>query len=642
MQVASPPLGLGPLTFPALILLLRPLVSASPALWALAGATFFVTWWSVLVPSVLRWGISVLLLFIGGAATSGAMIFGGSALLNRNCQRLSPVTLPAAWIVVTQVYESCGLGSFGFAASLVSRNPLLAPVVRAIGGLGVEATVLFVAAFVARRHRRRTIAVLTGACAALLLVLQLCPTRANPVETNALIVGLQTATQTESSAATSLSLTSRRQLERRLDQLTSDALAAHVGALVVWPEGGNRLPNAQLPRRRERMQTLLADGGEVLLAGHSLDLEGNMYSSMQLFVDGSFVSEARKASPVPIAESYLSAGEPTVLVGRQGRMGIQICFDSLRWAHAQALRRLGADFLIVSSDDESFGRTALVYWHEAISVLHAVEAGLPLAFISNAGPTRGFDADGRELRLSYGRPGESRVVLIELPLERKAAWGWRMPLMATAAAILLVALCLRVGVPSMVRDSSVWRVLCITPFSIGLALMGGVGTALGVQLASGDDLRLVVADWRRRAIPHLLLDEISEAYQQSSPAHCGAAAIAYVLTMLGDEVLERDVVGFLGRAPPAGYSFSEIADYAQRRGFAAVGYEGNWAQLRRERASMLIAHVRDDHFVVIVQLRPSDALLFDPATGKRFVLARQEFERIWSGRYMRVVPMPIL
>jgi apolipoprotein N-acyltransferase len=627
------------LVFAAWVLALQPLLGcARPLWWVVAGASSFAAWWGVLVAALLGWTAFVQVTFVFAAVLCGATVFGLTGLISGPRGQLpTSITLPAAWVVTVLGLEHAGLGSISFAAAIVPETPALGVLARTIGGLGIEASLLACAALVARSRRGALIGAVIGS--ALLLALRFVDAPQGVTDKTLHVMALQPATQTSTSASVGLSFMARRQLERNLDSLTRDALNANPEALVVWPEGGNRLPNAQLEDRRRRLRAL-APHGEVLVAGRSIDPEGRAYSALQLFVDGVFVAETRKTAVVPFAEAYLASGSPVVINTRQGRVGAQVCFDSLRTEHALALREAGAEMLLVSSDDESFGHTPLAYWHQSISVLRAVEAGLPIAFVSNAGPSTAFDAQGR--RVPGGADlGERTIVQLAIPLEQRRVFAWKGPLSVAAIATVLLGLLAVARHPRALKMPP--GVCAASGFgSVGIAsalAVGALSTFL-VQVFIGDDPRVVVSDWRRRWSPPPLIDELSSLYRQSEQMRCGAAAIAYVLTLLGDEVFESDVAAALGDAPPEGYSFADLEAFAHSRGFLALGFAADFSQLRAESGTTPIVHLRHGHFVVVMDSAGTDILVFDPAVGKRIAMPRSALENAWSGHYLRVVPGP--
>ncbi|MGH6946703.1 MAG: C39 family peptidase [Kiloniellales bacterium] len=123
---------------------------------------------------------------------------------------------------------------------------------------------------------------------------------------------------------------------------------------------------------------------------------------------------------------------------------------------------------------------------------------------------------------------------------------------------------------------------------------------------------------------------------------CGAAALATVLRYQHeDPVLERDVAKRLMRrseylANPLlvrarhGFSFNDLKDYVDARGYEGIGY-GNLSIADLVEFAPVIVPVRFygyNHFVVFRGLRAGRVLLADPAWGNR-TLSLGKFSDAW-------------
>jgi len=132
------------------------------------------------------------------------------------------------------------------------------------------------------------------------------------------------------------------------------------------------------------------------------------------------------------------------------------------------------------------------------------------------------------------------------------------------------------------------------------------------------------------------IDGIAPAFKQSSQNTCGAAAMTYLLTKMGDLVFEANFIQAVPLKNSVGYSFADMALYARMRGFQARGYSGDADSLPYYGEPPVIAHLNHGHYVVVLFQTESMLTLFDPAHGKTLTLPKDVFMKNWSGRFLRV------
>jgi len=127
-------------------------------------------------------------------------------------------------------------------------------------------------------------------------------------------------------------------------------------------------------------------------------------------------------------------------------------------------------------------------------------------------------------------------------------------------------------------------------------------------------------------------------FLQSRSNTCGAAALAYALTLFGSDTREADVLPKL-RVGPQGATMADLAQAAREEGFLAWADRLNLAALR-ETPKPVLAHLRDDRYVVVLAFEGDRVDLFDPATGYLQVL-EGNFDRQWRGDVLviRVPPL---
>lgn len=131
---------------------------------------------------------------------------------------------------------------------------------------------------------------------------------------------------------------------------------------------------------------------------------------------------------------------------------------------------------------------------------------------------------------------------------------------------------------------------------------------------------------------------------------CGAASLTMVMRYWGDDVTHDEVAAAIVEAGKPGIAGSRLEAFARARGYLALAYAGDAAQLRESlekgRPLIVALHVGKglDHDVVVTGLGPDgDVTLHDPALGRDRRLSRIEFEKRWSGTAhwaLLVLPRP--
>lgn len=169
---------------------------------------------------------------------------------------------------------------------------------------------------------------------------------------------------------------------------------------------------------------------------------------------------------------------------------------------------------------------------------------------------------------------------------------------------------------------------------IVLLLGAGLGPASAAELSvllPGGPVNMSVTSYAEQ--------RFAAVVRQKTDFSCGAAAVATLLThhygMPVDEAAVLDEV--LRYADPetvreSGLSLLDLKSYLARHGYRAEGFRTTLDRLELAAvpAITLINTEGYAHFVVIRGLRDGQVLVADPALGNR-ILARDAFERIWSG-----------
>ena len=131
---------------------------------------------------------------------------------------------------------------------------------------------------------------------------------------------------------------------------------------------------------------------------------------------------------------------------------------------------------------------------------------------------------------------------------------------------------------------------------------------------------------------------------------CGAASLTMVMRYWGDDVTHDQVAATIVEAEKPGIAGSRLEAFARGRGYFALAYEADAAQLRESLAKgrPLIVALRVaggfDHDVVVTGMDgKGDVRLHDPALGRDRQMARAEFEERWTGAghwALLVLPRP--
>jgi len=120
-----------------------------------------------------------------------------------------------------------------------------------------------------------------------------------------------------------------------------------------------------------------------------------------------WITPLQKLSPVGVS---LHPGEPTLFSvdvgGRTLKIAPLICYEDTDPALAAKAKKMGADLIVLVTNDSWFSNSAEAEAHTAQAVLRAVETGLPIVRVGNSGVTGVIRPDGTARWLSddAGRP----------------------------------------------------------------------------------------------------------------------------------------------------------------------------------------------------------------------------------------------
>lgn len=644
LQLSAAELGLGVLTPVALAPALFVLARRPWPAWLTAGLVLGLMNAACLFDGAIKWGPCTAACFMALAAGQLALPFAAAgAVAPRFPVALRPCAFALAWAAWVWLVDEALYTPVLLGASLVPERLALGLVER-IGIVGLELALTSVAAALAMLPRAPLRAALVAGLPLLGLLLPVHPERVG----TARLAGVQPSVHWSTFSAAGWSLEQRRRIETRLDRLT--ARAAGLGDTIVWPENGNGLPNAQLDRRLRALSALLAPTGADLLAP-SRELQGGReHLSVFRFSPEGVAARVRKTHLVPFAESGLEPGRPGVLRTRSGRLGIAICFDAVFSTHARSLVDGGAEALIVTTDDSSFGASGIAPRHLAYAVLRAAEVGRSLLFASNEGPSWRYDP-GRHALEPLTAENEPTAYAVELPKYR-----WTTPaqrgtrhLVGLGALLLLVAVGLRPA-RTLSGLGRPWR--AAIPAAVAAAAIG-VALDAGLRVPSRrGGWAAVRQDFLHRAHGDGGMDALGPLYRQSQAQSCGATALAFALTQLGDPVFEEGIAAELRRRPPSlepraasithpPASLADLEAVARARGFEAEAWTASHlAALGSGPGTLHILHMRWNHFVVAFQPVDDQIHVLDPAAGVVRRFDRSALERGWSGHALTLRHRP--
>jgi hypothetical protein len=374
---------------------------------------------------------------------------------------------------------------------------------------------------------------------------------------------------------------------------------------------------------------------ELLIPGKEVDGDRRFLSAW-LADTGGLRGSVRKANLVPLIESGLQPGTADVISSVQARAAVGLCYDSMFGRHFRKQLRRGASLFVVTTDDASLGPT-LGDWHAAYSLLRAVEANRSLVFVSNNGTSRVFDT-GAVASNQLMSQGEQGVAMASLHLNEQlspAARGVRHALPAVGLFVVLgLLLSSQDGCRTRIANRYGWWIslVCVIVLIPASLLAEIVGSARSGRVSIND----VLNESQARLAGPPAADSIGPLFQQTAENTCGAAATAFALYVLGDNIFEHDIVQAQPADAAEGYSLGELERIVKTRGFRADGYAGTIESLSGLKEDVAVIHTRSGHFLVVWKPHRGWFHAFDPAVGKVLLIPGQQIVELWTGYYLRI------
>ena len=411
------------------LLLLARDVSASPLRAARAGFGWGVVAGLVFFLPLLTWigrfGVAPwVLLALMEACFVGAFV---ALLAAWGSRAWRPVVAVVAWVGLEWVRSQIPLGGFPWGALAYTQHdggPVL-PVARVLGALGVSAVLVAVAgvveavavAVVARRWRSLVPA--AGSLGLIVVLLVAVPAAPAPAGETIDMAAVQ-GNDVELPPFVDRSNTARvLDIADRMVEVTRRLASSAEGLpdVVVWPENALDSDPRSTPAVGDKVrqaQALIGDA--TLLAGALLDGDrpatfrntivrfgpeatvAEVYDKRILVPFGEYVPLRALLGGLPPLRAIPSDGivgtEPKVFDIDGAIVGPITCYESLFPDLVRDQVRAGAQVLVVSTNNASFGRTPAAPQHLAFSQVRAVETGRWVLQAGISGISAVIDANG--------------------------------------------------------------------------------------------------------------------------------------------------------------------------------------------------------------------------------------------------------
>jgi apolipoprotein N-acyltransferase len=419
--LAFPPVGAWPLAFLAPVPLLLALRDARPARGFLLGLIFGAVGFGLSLSWIhlfgtIAWSALTLLTSLSTA------LFGALSPLVRIPRRpvLSAAGAAALWTAIDWARGLWPLGGFTWGSLGVSQVPNRVTVRIAVvaGVWGVTFLVVFVAALLAAAARpgtspRTRIFALGLVAAAVLAPIAIPFAAANgqPLDLAAIQVDFRRGERVSSGAGDVTVTRLNLDLHRRLASDPPD--------LAIW--GESALDPQSLSDLTEVRETIARVGAPVLLGSTSSAIEnpeagGPLHNQAVVFDRGGEVVDVyRKTHLVPYGEyipwksvvGWLSAleqigyeltpGDAVHTLSAPGlpELGTPICFENSFPALDRSLVEQGAEFLVVLTNNASYGESAASAQHLQMSRMRAIEDGRWVVHAAVSGISAFIDPAGR-------------------------------------------------------------------------------------------------------------------------------------------------------------------------------------------------------------------------------------------------------
>jgi apolipoprotein N-acyltransferase len=555
----EPGVGLAPLFLVGLVAFAFLTARARSSLAAGSiGAFYGAAMFAVIMISSLDWGwIVPIALTLVGVALYGLPLALWSHWASRRIHgTVLFVATAAAWSLCMDVGDLVGFPSKCEALSAVAFAPVLMGGCRLFGS-NVACGILMAGAVgcgtalarLSTRDLREMARALTplGASLALLLAASGLARMSAPSASASVTVGVPQLNVPSDYFIQRQAVPERTdQLEERFSQQLRELGDVDLLALTETYDGTFPL---QVPRLRERFrnyaklqqQGLLLTSYLVGKAGGGLNAVGGIDAN------GALVGVHRKVNLAPFGEVELErgAGFHALPVLPNVRVGALICQEALLAEGSRALTRDGANLLVTTTSDISFGSGILGFGHLAAARLRAIEVGRAMVWASNGGPSGAISRWGDFRAAAPFREPAAAKMSVELFQDTapflRVSWLWP-PLCAGLLLFFLLRSRARAALqPSTQRRLSTARGALELGLALALAAIATVASPATVEAMSGDGARA------RQAVLELVgragsdLGPTTLARFHTDAEHSAQGALAFYLDYYGDRRLPSSV-----------------------------------------------------------------------------------------------------
>lgn len=459
----------------------------------------------------------------------------------------------------------------------------------------------------------------------------------------------------------------RSYVKNVLTKLTENALQDNPD-IIAWPEGGNGYLNMRIDELRDSLyQTAKTHGVDLLISSNDLDKEGRKYNSIfSISRQGRLLGRYDKVNLVPGAEDSYTAGKGFFTIpGTYGVIGPVICYESNFPSPLRKSTANGAELLFVSTSDAAFKKTALTINHTRTAVFRAIENNRWVVHASNTGPSAIVSPTGKIVNIAemYNRghvTGDVEFIKVKSIF---TLFGYYVPIALSMFVILFslfhlyhirsslnIIRYIRVGInrhlsmDEMAVEAGLKRwfryslskyVVIVSAYSIFLCLIivSSIFTVFS-KVSPSEQLSNSIQEFFT-PLDTVVPDKITEKFLQVKNNTCGPAALAYMFSYYGKEILEEELVKQIN-VTELGTSMLELKNVVIKNNFIAMGVKETYKALMEEPLPV-VAYLNDDHYVVVNKISHESVHMFDPAIG-HVQVPRAIFERAWNG-YLLLIRM---
>jgi apolipoprotein N-acyltransferase len=343
----------------------------------------------------------------------------------------------------------------------------------------------------------------------------------------------------------------------RLEALFSEQLGelGDVDLLALTETYDGTFP-LQVPRLRARFQNYARlQHQAVLLTSYLVGKAGGGLNAVGgINANGELVGVHRKVNLAPFGEVELErgAGFHALRLLPNVKVGSLICQEALLSEGPRALTRDGANLLVTTTSDISFGSGILSFGHLAAARLRAIEVGRSMVWASNGGASGIISRWGEfQPTAPFRRPAAARMsaaLFQDTSLFLRTSWLWP-PLCACLVVFLGWRNRSRVerGQAEERRTSSVRGVLEFA-VSLALAAVAAIASPAMVEVMRGEPAlaQRAILELFGRAAPEL--GPASLARFHTDDEHSAQGALAFYLDFYGDRRLPSSFISL--RANP--------------------------------------------------------------------------------------------